>query len=83
MNKEQWLTSFKEECPTDQFLKALKYADTPHLPVYVFFSDETGEPLFAVTPVENMGFWLYAFETKEEAVNFCSEMNWNIVSSER
>ena len=41
-------------------------------PVDIYRNNDTGERLYAISLVSIPGFWLNAFKTKEDALEFCS-----------
>lgn len=61
------------------YIEALKIATTPGFEVEVVYSTELENPLWAVKDTKSE-FWFEAFDTKDNAIAFCSQMSWTIKS---
>jgi hypothetical protein len=77
----EWAKLFKRDCPSS-YDQAIKFASRDDVEVAVELSEDTGEQVFAIILIDDSmetGFWLDAFDTKDEAIALCVEMNWRIV----
>jgi len=63
-----WIKRLKESNYLDE---ALRRAGEP---VTIYKTDETGEVLWAVSLAD--GFWMDAFNTKDEAEEFVEKIGW-------
>lgn len=83
MNKKmvtKWLEGLDQE-PQSLKEKVLHYNNLLKKGEYsieIYQSDETGELVWAISVVEDPGFWMGTFPTLFDAVNFCVEMNWRM-----
>lgn len=59
--------------------QAIRIVSSPDFAVRVEYSTETGEHLWAVIAINTDSFWMDAFPTREEAVDFCNKMNWKVI----
>lgn len=57
------------------YLEGLKIASSPDFEVEILYSTELYTPVWAVKDA-NSEFWFEAFDTRENAHAFCSEMEW-------
>jgi hypothetical protein len=86
LRRTEWAHNFKRECP-GQYETALEFASSKKLTVKVAFSNETGDPLYAIDVVNYTDnpdcdcFWLDAFPTEREALELCDKMGWKIVDN--
>lgn len=74
----KWARSFYETCSFDSFKKALEYANTPNLEVYIERATERGPVEWVILPESDPNFWLEVCKTKKAAVAFCKAMGWKI-----
>jgi hypothetical protein len=71
-----WYKGLRKATCKDTALEALKYATDPAERFEVFKSNETGEDVWAIAPVSNIGFWMDAKKTKAAAEKLCVSMGW-------
>lgn len=75
----QWSRSFynNNKC---QYVDALYLVLKDDVEVEIFMSNELDESkhLWVVGSAEQPGFWLDAFEKKEDALSLCKDMGWTI-----
>lgn len=69
--RTDWAKRFRKEASPSLYKEALSRAGQP---VQVFFSNETGEDLWAVSLEDS--FWMDAFPTEQEALQLVEEMGW-------
>lgn len=63
----------------DFILEAMaKYEEQSGLEVMLCKNDETGDWVWSVSPMSDSGFWLNAFKTKKEALEYCDKHSFNI-----
>lgn len=49
--------------------------------VIIYHNNENGSWVWAIDVCENPGFWLNAFEKKEDAIEFCKNHELKILNS--
>lgn len=80
-----WAKMFKRIQPGRVYDEAISRATSPDFAVKIIYSTEIGDPVWAVEAVaekgkpDDGGFWMEAFPTKGEALDFCEKMSWRIV----
>jgi len=76
---DKWISEFNEEYP-EQFEEALEIVNGDDFKVIVFKTDELGEDgdLWVIESFHDPGFWMCAEKTKQEAIKFCEDLDWEI-----
>lgn len=69
-----------QEVPGHIYRQALKLVSDPNFSVYIDHNADLGETSWAIIANETDGFWMDAFPSREEAIEFCKERNWKITS---
>lgn len=73
----KWAKEFKKDNPNIfAYNEAINIAMIPSLPVIIYRTDENGEWVWAIEPVNVAGFWMGAKKTKKESMKLCDEMGW-------
>jgi hypothetical protein len=74
-----WYRSLRKETCKETAASAYKYATDPEERFEIFKSNETGEDVWAIAPVSNIGFWMDAKKTKAAAEKLCVSMGWKML----
>lgn len=78
IEQTEWARKFALDFPWF-YDQAIRIVSSPDFAVRVECSTETGERLWAVIATNTDNFWMESFPTREEAIDFCNEMNWKVV----
>lgn len=78
IEQTEWARKFALEAPWS-YDQAIRIVSSPDFAVRVECSTETGEHLWAVIAINTDNLWMEAFTTREEAIDFCNDMNWKVV----
>lgn len=79
IERTKWAKNLKKVSP-DCYEMAIQIASTENLEVEIFQTNETGETMWAIHAVNDPGFWLDAFPSRQRAINLCKTMGWVIAS---
>jgi hypothetical protein len=75
IEKTNWARDFKKDSPIS-YEEAIDIAMIPKLSVTIYRTNENGEWMWAIEPVNVAGFWMDARKTKKESEKLCKEMGW-------
>lgn len=67
INNQRCLLYFLESFDEDHVLDAV-----------VFYSEDSGEPYWVIEFVGFPGFWINAFYSKKESLDFCKQYGFNV-----
>ncbi len=80
-----WARMLKHIHPGRVYNEAIRRATSPDFAVKIVYSTDIGDPVWAVEAIaeedkaDDGGFWMEAFPTKWEALDFCNKMKWRVM----
>lgn len=75
-----WMQKDNIECTVDFYQRAIEFLKKSEYQVEIYESDESGRHAHVIAPISQWDFWLDSFKTKREALKFCKELGWKVIS---